>query len=251
MRKRKKQPARHLSPEQLPRTPSPRGVLPSALVPAPHGGRCAGAPVSQEQMLPRHQAERQGPLALAPEQSWLSFQVGGPACLLMSLSHVFFHSLCTHPPKACPLCGQVCCFCPPAWPGDAHRSLWRSGPVWTQPRRTWPLQAFVVPGIAPPAQGQVLGENLNFAPKFQVILHLVFFSGHAQIPCLIRALAAVCAKKSESLGAGAFRNKPKQTLKVTLNHTFSLCLGPSPRTDLQPFSTTWNLLNYPSYLCCS
>ena len=65
--------------------------------------------------------------------------------------------------------------------------------------------------------------------------------------------AAICAnKKSESLGEGAFRNKSKQNFKkATLNHTYSLYLGPSPSTDLQPFSTTWNLLDYPLYLCSS
>lgn len=153
------------------------------------------------------------------------------------------------PARACgvseiPLDGKVCCPWPPAQPrGCPQKPLPSQGYCagsWKVPGGVHASQHFT------PRPGIGLDKSLNFAPKFRVILLLCFLyslalSGHCSnsLP-LIYDRAAICAnKKSESLGEGAFRNKSKQNFKkVTLNHTYSLYLGPSPSTDLQPFSTT-------------
>lgn len=161
--------------------------------------------------------------------------------------------------------GQVCWLVPPHLakcmsmaicmaPGDAQL-----GPRCRQLQCTRSQQAFVGHGADPLRPGASPGESqictqLPGHPAFCASFFSWALSGCClNSPPLIHNRAAICAKKkAESLGEGAFRNKSKQNFKkVTLNHTFSLYPGPSPRTDLRPFSTTWNLLDYPLYLCSS
>lgn len=150
----------------------------------------------------------------------------------------------------------MCCLGQPAQPpGDAHKSLC---PVRGTVQEAGKYHEVFMPhSTSPSGPGLVLINLLILHQSSEsscFVLYSLALSGHcSNSPPLIYDRAAICAnKKSESLGEGAFRNKSKQNFKkVTLNHTYSLYLGPSPSTDLQPFSTAWNLLDYPLYLCSS